>query len=259
MANFILVHGAWHGAWCWRDVTQGLIRAGHRAHAVTLTGVGERAHLMSPAITLETHISDVVNAIEMEEMDEVVLAVHSYAGMLGTAVADRMPKRLRHLVYVDAVVPRPGESWSSTHASATREARLAAAQASPDFSFPPPDPVVFGLQADQYEWVKRRQTPHPGHTYSAALAFDPLRVASVARTFVNCTRPPLATSWPCRGPPVLVRCLAGRGRRPRRPAAARPRPDGQRAGRVDAPAGGLRYLSAPKTFLSTALPVPTGS
>lgn len=193
MANFILVHGAWHGAWCWRDVTQGLIRAGHRAHAVTLTGVGERAHLMSPAITLETHISDVVNAIEMEEMDEVVLAVHSYAGMLGTAVADRMPKRLRHLVYVDAVVPRPGESWSSTHASTTREARLAAAQASPDFSFPPPDPVVFGLQADQYEWVKRRQTPHPGHTYSAALAFDPLRVASVARTFVNCTRPPLAT------------------------------------------------------------------
>jgi len=193
MANFILVHGAWHGAWCWRDVTQGLIRAGHRAHAVTLTGVGERAHLMSRAITLETHISDVVNAIEMEEMDEVVLAVHSYAGMLGTAVADRMPKRLRHLVYVDAVVPRPGESWSSTHASATREARLAAAQASPDFSFPPPDPVVFGLQADQYEWVKRRQTPHPGHTYSAALAFDPLRVASVARTFVNCTRPPLAT------------------------------------------------------------------
>jgi pimeloyl-ACP methyl ester carboxylesterase len=193
MANFILVHGAWHGAWCWRDVTQGLIRAGHRAHAVTLTGVGERAHLMSPAITLETHISDVVNAIEMEEMDEVVLAVHSYAGMLGTAVADRMPKRLRHLVYVDAVVPRPGESWSSTHASATREARLAAAQASPDFSFPPPDPVVFGLQADQYEWVKRRQTPHPGHTYSAPLAFDPLRVASVARTFVNCTRPPLAT------------------------------------------------------------------
>jgi pimeloyl-ACP methyl ester carboxylesterase len=193
MANFVLVHGAWHGAWCWRDVTQGLIRAGHRAHAVTLTGVGERAHLMSPAITLETHISDVVNAIEMEEMDDVVLAVHSYAGMLGTAVADRMPQRLRHLVYVDAVVPRPGESWSSTHASTTREARLAAAQASPDFSFPPPDPVVFGLQAEPYEWVKRRQTPHPGHTYSAALAFDPLRVASVARTFVNCTRPPLAT------------------------------------------------------------------
>src|SRR5512133_2728003 len=121
MANFLLVHGAWHGGWCWRDVLPQLTRAGHRAHAVTLTGVGERAHLRTPAITLETHIADVVNAIEMAEMEQLVLAVHSYAGMIGTAVADRIPRRLKHLVYVDAVLPRPGESWSSTHASATRE------------------------------------------------------------------------------------------------------------------------------------------
>lgn len=193
MANFLLVHGAWHGGWCWRDVVPPLTGAGHRVHAVTLTGVGERMHLMSPAITLETHIADVANAIEMEELDEVVLAVHSYAGMIGTAVADRMPGRLRHLVYVDAVVPRPGESWSSTQASATREARLVAAEASPDFSFPPPDPTVFGLAAEQYEWVRRRQTPHPGHTYQAALDFDPRRVAAVPRTFVSCVAPALAT------------------------------------------------------------------
>ncbi|MEO8653713.1 MAG: alpha/beta hydrolase [Ramlibacter sp.] len=193
MANFVLVHGAWHGGWCWRHVVDALTRAGHRAHAVTLTGLGERAHLMSPAITLETHITDVVNAIEMEEMDEVVLAVHSYAGMIGTAVADRRPKRLRHLVYVDAVVPKPGESWSSTHASATREARLVAAQASPDFSFPPPDPAVYGLDAQSCEWLRRRLTPHPGHTYGATLDFDPRRVAAIPRTFVNCTEPALAT------------------------------------------------------------------
>ena len=193
MANFVLVHGAWHGAWCWRHVTESLIRAGHRAHAVTLTGVGERAHLLSPLITLETHITDVIQAIEAEEMTEVVLAVHSYAGMLGTAVADRMPGRLAHLVYVDAVVPRPGESWSSTHASATRESRLAAAVASTSYSFPPPDPSVFGLEGADHEWVKRRQTPHPGHTYEAPLDFDPARVAQVPRTFINCTRPPLPT------------------------------------------------------------------
>lgn len=193
MADFVLVHGAWHGGWCWRDVAGALAAAGHRAHAVTLTGVGERAHLMSPAITLETHIADVMRAIEAEEMESVVLAVHSYAGMIGTAVADRMPGRLRHLVYVDAVVPKPGESWSSTQAVATREARLAASAASPDFSFPPPDPAVYGLNAAPYEWVKRRQTPHPGHTYTAPLDFDPLRVGAVARTFVNCTQPALAT------------------------------------------------------------------
>jgi pimeloyl-ACP methyl ester carboxylesterase len=198
MANFVLVHGAWHGGWCWRHVIQALALAGHRAHAVTLTGVGERAHLMSAAITLETHITDVTNAIQMEEMDRVILVVHSYAGMIGTALADRLTQRLRHLVYVDSVVPIPGESWSSHHSMATRDSRTAAAQASPDYSFPPPDPAIFGLQGSDYEWVKRRQTPQPGHTYQAVLNFDPKRVAAVPRTFVNCTQPPLATIDPIR-------------------------------------------------------------
>ncbi|HEX7888714.1 MAG TPA: alpha/beta hydrolase [Ramlibacter sp.] len=193
MANFVLVHGAWHGGWCWQRVVDRLHAQGHRAHAVTLTGVGERAHLLSSLITLETHIADVAGVIEAEELGDVVLAVHSYAGMIGTAIADRMPQRLKHLVYVDAVVPKPGESWSSTHASATREARLAAAQASPDYAFPAPDPSVFGLAADDHAWVQRRQTPHPGHTYQAPLAFDPARVASVPRTFVDCTQPRLGT------------------------------------------------------------------
>jgi pimeloyl-ACP methyl ester carboxylesterase len=193
MADFVLVHGAWHGGWCWRDVVPVLAAAGHRAHAVTLTGVGERAHLMSPAITLETFIADVVDAIEAEEMQRPVLAVHSFAGMIGTAIADRMPRRLAHLVYVDAVLPQPGESWSSTHTPATREARIAASEASHDYSFPPPDPSVYGLSGAQYEWVKRRQVPHPGHTYTAALQFDPARVASVPRTFVDCHMPPLPT------------------------------------------------------------------
>ena len=198
MANFVLVHGAWHGAWAWRRVVDALHAQGHRALAVTLTGGGERVHLMSSLITLETHIADVANLIEAEELQDVVLAVHSYAGMLGTAVADRMSSRLKHLVYVDAVVPKPGESWSSTHASATREARLAAAQGSPDFSFPPPDPAVFGLAADDHAWVQRRQTPHPGHTYQAPLHFDPKRAASVPRTFVDCVQPRLATIDPIR-------------------------------------------------------------
>lgn len=193
MAHFLLVHGAWHGAWCWREVAAALVRAGHRAHAVTLTGVGERAHLLRADIDLETHIADVRGAIEMEELQQVVLVGHSYAGMLTTAVADRMPDALSHLVYVDAVVPKPGESWSSTHAPGTRQARLAAARASPLFAFPPPDPVVFGLSGPDYEWVKRRQTPHPGHTYEAPLDFDVHRVASVPRTFVSCTAPALAT------------------------------------------------------------------
>jgi pimeloyl-ACP methyl ester carboxylesterase len=193
MANFVLVHGAWHGAWCWRRVTPLLLQAGHRVHAVTLTGLGERAHLLSPAITLDTHIDDVLNLIAAEELDEVILVVHSYAGMIGTAVADRLAAAktstghaaatLRHLVYVDAVIPKPGESWSSTQSSATQQQRMAAAQSSASFSFPPPDPVVFGLQDTDHAWVQRRQTPHPGNTYQTPLNFDVNRVAAVPRTW----------------------------------------------------------------------------
>ena len=193
MANFLLVHGAWHGAWCWRRVIPLLQQAGHRVHAVTLTGVGERAHLLQPGIDLETHITDVMAAMDAEEMDDVVLVVHSYAGMLGTAVADRRPARLQHLVYLDAVLPAPGESWSSTHAPDTREARIAAARADPLHSFPAPDPAIFGRSDEDHAWVSRRQTRHPGGPYTHVLNFDPKRVAEVARTFINCTHPPLAT------------------------------------------------------------------
>ncbi len=198
MANFVLVHGAWHGAWCWRRVSESLQQRGHRAYAVTLTGLGDRAHLLSPAITLETHIEDVRRLIEAEELSDVVLAVHSYAGMIGTALADRMGGRLKHLVYVDAVVPAPGESWSSTHASTTQQQRLAAAQASSNFSFPPPDPALFGLHGADHVWVQRRQTPHPGNTYRTPLQFEVQRVAATPRTFVSCTAPALATIEVCR-------------------------------------------------------------
>ncbi len=193
MANFLLVHGAWHGAWCWRDVLAPLLAAGHRAHAVTLTGVGERAHLLHAGITLETHIEDVTQALRSEELEPVILVGHSYAGMLITAVADRMPGSLAHLVYLDAVVPAPGEAWGDTHSAATRTSRLAAAAASGNNSIPAPDPSVFGLANEQHAWVARRQTPHPAEPYSHTLQFDPARVASVPRTFISCTQPALAT------------------------------------------------------------------
>ncbi len=193
MAHFVLVHGAWHGAWCWARVLPLLRTDSHTAHAVTLTGVGERAHLLSREITLETHIADVANSIEAEELQDVVLAVHSYAGMIGTAIADRMPSRLKHLVYVDACIPEPGESWSSRHAAATQAGRINAAAAHPLNAFAPPDPAIFGLSGADHAWVQRRQTPHPAEPYTHALDFDVRRVASVARTFIDCTTPPLAT------------------------------------------------------------------
>ncbi len=195
--TFVLVHGSWHGAWCWRRVLPRLRAAGAEAHAVTLTGVGERAHLMGPGIDLHTHIQDVIGLIEAEELQRVVLVGHSYGGIVITGVADRLqrqdPGRLAQLVYLDAVTPHPGESWSSQHAPETRQARLDAAAASGGISFPPPDASVFGLDGADRDWVNRRQTPQPLAVYQQALDFDAARVAALPRSFIDCTSPALPT------------------------------------------------------------------
>ena len=197
MASFVLVHGAWHGAWCWARVLPRLRAAGHVAHAVTLTGSGDRAHLLSADIRLATHVQDVVATVEAEELADVVLVGHSYAGLVITGAADQLlaanPARIRHLVYVDAVTPHPGESWSSQHPAETVAARIEAAKASGGLSLPPPDASAFGLAGANRDWVNRRQTPFPFGVYRDPLAFDAARVARVPRTFIDCTLPALPT------------------------------------------------------------------
>jgi pimeloyl-ACP methyl ester carboxylesterase len=191
MADFVLVHGAWHGAWCWKRVLPGLWQAGHRAHAVALTGVGERKHLVGAGVTLATHIEDVLNVIEAEELQDAILVGHSYSGMVVTGVADRAHDRIGHLVYLDAVIPDPGESWSSRHTPDTQQQRrdVIARQG----VLPAADPTVFGLQGEDYDWVARRQTPQPGGVYDSPLAFDAQRVFSLPKTFIDCTDPALPT------------------------------------------------------------------
>src|SRR5574340_886568 len=109
MATFVLVHGGFHGGWCWKKVTPLLRAAGHEVYTPTLTGLGERVHLASPEIDLSTHIQDVVNVLEYEDLREVVLVGHSYGGMVIAGVADRAAPRVAHLVYFDALVAGDGE------------------------------------------------------------------------------------------------------------------------------------------------------
>ncbi len=192
----VLVHGAWGGAWIWRRVLPLLRAAGHEVHAVTLTGDGERAHLRTRAVGLHTHVTDVVAAIETEELRDVVLVGHSYGGMVITGAADHLLARdcglLRRLVYVDAVVPAPGEAWSSSHTPETIASRTAQAEAN-DFALPPADPTAFGLAGADRDWLLRRQVPHPFGPYREPLHFDAARWASVPRSFIDCTEPPLPT------------------------------------------------------------------
>lgn len=110
LPTIVIVHGAWGGGWAFREVEQLLRDSGYRVYRPTLTGQGERYHLATPEVDLATHITDVVNVLEFEELEDVVLVGHSYGGMVVTGVADRVPARIRHLVYLDAFVPFDGES-----------------------------------------------------------------------------------------------------------------------------------------------------
>jgi pimeloyl-ACP methyl ester carboxylesterase len=113
MATYILVHGAWHGGWCYRDTAAALRAKGHTVFTPTLTGTGERFHQSHECITLETHIRDIAGVIEAEELENVILLGHSYGGMVITGLADRLPEKLAALVYLDAFVPEHGESLIS--------------------------------------------------------------------------------------------------------------------------------------------------
>ncbi|HEV8689826.1 MAG TPA: alpha/beta hydrolase family protein [Ideonella sp.] len=191
MADLVLVHGAWHGAWCWRKLLPGLWAAGHRVFALDLTGLGARRHLFRPDIGLADHVADVTATLEAEELERAVLVGHSYAGMVITGVADRCADRLAALVYLDAVVPESGESWSSTHSAATQAERRA--QIDRQGGVPPPDPVVFGLEGADRDWVQRHHSLHPAGCYDEALHFDSHRWTALRRHFIDCTDPALPT------------------------------------------------------------------
>ncbi|MCB1997165.1 MAG: alpha/beta hydrolase [Rhodoferax sp.] len=198
----VLVHGAWAGAWAWQRVLAPLRVAGHAVFAVTLSGCGERRHGLRRDITLQTHIADVTGLVEAEELHGVVLVGHSYGGLVVTGAANALLARdtaaVRQIVYVDAMVPLPGESWSSRHDEATRTARTAAARASGLNALPPPDPSGFGLSGPDREWLMRRQGPHPFNAYQEPLFFDADRVAAVPRTFIDCVSPAYPTIAPIR-------------------------------------------------------------
>ena len=196
--TLVLVHGAWGGAWVWRHVLAPLRAAGREVHAVTLTGDGERAHLRHAGIDLYTHINDVLGLIDAEELGAITLVGHSYGGQVITGVADQLLQRaaggtvLRQLVYIDAMVPVPGEGWGDQHPPEVVAARQAAAQAH-DNALPPPDPRDFGITGADRDWLLRRHVPHPFGAYQQPLPFDGARWASVPRSFVDCTQPAYPT------------------------------------------------------------------
>ena len=177
MATFVLVHGAWHGGWCWRDTAKALRAAGHEVHAPTHTGVGQRFHLSSETNTLETHIRDVVGCIEAEELHDVILCGHSYGGMVITGVADRLGDRIKALVYLDAFVPEHGDSLiglldkalpPEVAAGFIGSFRGAALEGHSGMMQPIPA-EMFSVSAANRTWVDRRCVPQALATFEMPL------------------------------------------------------------------------------------------
>jgi pimeloyl-ACP methyl ester carboxylesterase len=170
MSNYVLIHGAWHGSWCWNRVRKALQSLGHDVFTPTLTGVADRVHLLSPQVDLETHITDVVNLIRWEELADVVLCGHSYGGCVISGVADRIPDRIGALVYLDAFVLENGQCLHDTLPAPMRDGQLEQAVQSGDGWKVPPIPAeAFNVNAKDLAWVNRQCTRQPLATFQQHL------------------------------------------------------------------------------------------
>jgi pimeloyl-ACP methyl ester carboxylesterase len=162
MATYVLVHGAWCGSWCWKRVRKALQAAGHEVFTPTLTGLGERSHLNSPSINLDTHVADVVNLIQWEELSDVVLCGHSYGGCVIGGVADRIPDRIGALVYIDAFVLENGKSLHDSVPPEAKSAQLdGARKVGEGWRVPPMPAEAFNVNAQDRAWVNRQLTMQP--------------------------------------------------------------------------------------------------
>lgn len=166
MTTFVLVPGFWIGGWAWDEVAASLRAAGHRVHPVTLTGVAEKAHLATPDTNLDTHTDDLVRLIEDEDLHDVVLVGHSGGGMPVTQAADRIPERIKRVIYVDSGPLPDGVSQFDTNEPAEQErlrAQIAGGHLLPVRDWDPAaDPVLLtGLDAPTLTTLRERATPHP--------------------------------------------------------------------------------------------------
>lgn len=192
MTNYVLVHGGHHGGWCYQKVARLLRKAGHEVFTPTLTGVGERRHLLSRDVDLEMHIDDVVGVLTFEDLHDAILVGHSYGGMVITGVADRVPNRIRELVYLDAAHPRNGESLAelATQIMAICKDWVREVDGVDLVTWPDTlKPEFFGVtDPADVAWMLPKLQQHPWKCYTQKLQLkDEAAVRRIARTDIDCT------------------------------------------------------------------------
>jgi pimeloyl-ACP methyl ester carboxylesterase len=185
VATFVIVHGAWGGAWSWNKLVVPMLReAGQTVYAVTLTGLGERSHLSSPEISLDTHIQDVVNVLYYEDLQDVILVGHSYGGNVITGVADRCPERLQQLVYLDAATPSDGQASADSFPGRRQQIEEQAQREGDGWKIKP-GAVPSDQPAEITVWATPRRSPMPIKTMTTPVKLT-RGETTLPRTFVYC-------------------------------------------------------------------------
>jgi len=192
MATFVLVHGGGHGGWCYQSVARIMRSHGQEVYTPTMTGLGERAHLLSPAIDLDFQIADIVKVLDYEDLRDVVLVGHSYGGMVITGVADRATDRIGHLVYLDAATPANGQSLVDIAAPFMNAARAQGrvVDGIELVLFPGTDPMHFyGVKdPEQIAWMKPKLTPHPWKCFEQKLLLrNEAATQKIPQTHICCS------------------------------------------------------------------------
>ncbi len=191
MINYLLVHGAWHGGWCWKRVARLLRAAGHEVFTPTLTGLGEREHLLNADVELNTHIQDVIEVFKYEDLRDVILVGHSYGGMVISGVAESVAEYIAHLVYLDAFVPKDGQSlcdFQTPEEFARRKEKTRMEGDGYKLPFSPTE--NFGITNEEdLAWVKPRLNPHPFKTMLNTVRLTNPKAAQIPRTYIYCNSP----------------------------------------------------------------------
>ena len=188
MATFLVAHGGWSAGWGWKKMRPLLRARGHELFTPTYTGLGERVHLASLQVELETHIADILGVLQFEDLHNVVLIGHSYGGMVATGVADRAPERLAQLVYLDAFVPRDGQCLFDLLASETRARMREAARSVGDGWRVPPIPLPPDTSAEDVAWATPRRVMQPLRTFEQPVHLTGAG-ALLPKAYIYCLRP----------------------------------------------------------------------
>jgi hypothetical protein len=176
--TFVLVGGAFYGAWCWRRVTDRLEKQGHKAYALTLTGLADRSHLLSKDINLDTHITDIANLVEWEDLSDICLVAHSYAGFPASGALERIGNRVSSIVWVDALKPADGQSFRDAVPFPVEDGAISrpAPKALPPTAFNDPKDVA---------WVLSKVTPQPIGTWLQPIKLSGAREKVAKKTYIR--------------------------------------------------------------------------